>query len=136
SVRSNGFRPEKGCATALDVVDRAVKHGYQWVGDADLEAFFDSVDHGKLIAALNEEIADGSVLNLVTQILKAGVFLPETASVEPTERGTPQGGPLSALLTNVYWHQFDTRMVQAGYGLVRYADDFVLFAKSEDEAAA
>ncbi len=136
SSRSHGFRPEKGCATALSVVDRAVKHGYQWVVDADLQAFFDTVDHRKLIAALNEEIADGSVLNLVTRILKAGVWLPETASVEPTELGTPQGGPLSPLLANVYWHHFDTRMVQAGYGLVRYADDFVLFAKSEDEAVA
>ncbi len=136
SSRSHGFRPEKGCATALSVVDRAVKHGYQWVVDADLQAFFDTVDHRKLIAALNEEIADGSVLNLVTRILKAGVWLPETASVEPTELGTPQGGPLSPLLANVYWHHFDTRMVQAGYGLVRYADDFVLFAQSEDAAVA
>jgi RNA-directed DNA polymerase len=136
STRSHGFRPEKGCATALSVVDRAVKHGYQWVVDADLQAFFDTVDHPKLIAALNEEIADGSVLNLVTRILKAGVCLPETASVEPTELGTPQGGPLSPLLANVYLHHFDTRMVQAGYGLVRYADDFVIFAKSEGEAAA
>ncbi len=112
SSRSHGFRPEKGCATALSVVDRAVKHGYQWVVDADLQAFFDTVDHPKLIAALNEEIADGSVL------------------------GTPQGGPLSPLLANVYLHHFDTRMVQAGYGLVRYADDFVLFAQSEDAAVA
>jgi group II intron reverse transcriptase/maturase len=136
SSRSHGFRPEKGCATALSVVDRAIRHGYQWVVDADLQAFFDTVDHRKLIAALNEEIADGSVLNLVTQILKAGVVLPETAAVEPTELGTPQGGPLSPLLTNVYLHQFDTRMVQAGYGLVRYADDFVIFARSEAEAVA
>lgn len=136
SNRSHGFRPEKGCATALSVVDRAVQYGYQWVVDADLQAFFDTVDHPKLIAALNEEIADGSVLNLVTRILKAGVWLPEMAAVEPTELGTPQGGPLSPLLANVYLHHFDTRMGQAGYGLVRYADDFVLFAKSEDEAAA
>src|SRR6266702_2451059 len=76
SSRSHGFRPEKGCATALDVVDRAVKHGYQWGVDADLQAFFDTVDHRKLIAALNEAIADGSVLRLVRQILKAGVVLP------------------------------------------------------------
>jgi RNA-directed DNA polymerase len=136
SNRSHGFRPEKGCATALQVVDRAVKHGYQWVVDADLQAFFDTVDHPKLIAALNEAIADGSVLNLITRILKAGVCLPETASVEPTELGTPQGGPLSPLLTNVYLHCFDERMVQAGYGLVRYADDLVIFAKSEGEATA
>ena len=136
SQHSHGFRPEKGCATALKVVDRALRYGYQWVVDADLQAFFDTVDHSKLIAALNEEIADGSVLNLITRILKAGVWLPETAAVEPTELGTPQGGPLSPLLANVYLHAFDSRMVQAGYGLVRYADDFVLFAKSEDEAAA
>jgi RNA-directed DNA polymerase len=136
SKHSHGFRPEKGCATALAVVDQAIQYGYQWVVDADLQAFFDTVDHPKLIAALNEAIADGSVLNLITRILKAGVWLPETAAVELTERGTPQGGPLSPLLANVYLHQFDLRMGQAGYGLVRYADDFVLFAKSEDEAAA
>jgi RNA-directed DNA polymerase len=136
SSRSHGFRPERGCATALSVVDRAVRHGYQWVVDADLQAFFDSVDHEQLLAALQEEIADGSVLRLVRQILKAGVFLPDTANVEPTEWGTPQGGPLSPLLANVYLHRFDTQMVAAGYGLVRYADDFVIFAKSESEAAA
>lgn len=136
SSRSHGFRPERGCATALDVVDRAIRHGYQWVVDADLQAFFDTVDHERLLAAVGEEIADGSVLRLVRQILKAGGVLPETATVEPTELGTPQGGPLSPLLANVYLHAFDERMVQAGYGLVRYADDFVIFAKSEDEAAA
>jgi RNA-directed DNA polymerase len=136
SKHSHGFRPEKGCATALAVVDQALRYGYQWVVDADLQAFFDTVDHEQLLAALNEEVADGSVLRLVRQILKAGVVLPATATVEPTEMGTPQGGPLSPLLANVYLHAFDTRMVQAGYGLVRYADDFVLFAKSEDEAAA
>lgn len=136
SARSHGFRPGKGCATALSVVDRAVKHGYQWVVDADLQAFFDTVDHEQLLAALNEEIADGSVLRLVRQILKAGVTLTETASVEPTELGTPQGGPLSPLLANIYLHAFDEQMVAAGYGLVRYADDFVIFAKSESEAAA
>jgi RNA-directed DNA polymerase len=136
SKHSHGFRPEKGCATALSVVDQALRYGYQWVVDADLQAFFDTVDHERLLAALNEEIADGSVLRLVRQILKAGIVLPETAAVEPTELGTPQGGPLSPLLANVYLHHFDTQMVQAGYGLVRYADDFVLFAQSEGEAAA
>jgi RNA-directed DNA polymerase len=136
SARSHGFRPERGCATALAVVDRAVRHGYGWVVDADLQAFFDTVDHGKLLAALNEEIADGSVLNLVARILKAGVLLPETSQVEPTELGTPQGGPLSPLLANVLLHRFDEAMVQAGYGLVRYADDFVVFARSESEASA
>jgi RNA-directed DNA polymerase len=136
SSRSHGFRPGRGCATALQVVDRAVRHGYEWVVDADIQSFFDTVDHERLLAALNEEVADGSVLKLIRRILQAGVSLPETAEIEPTELGTPQGGPLSPLLANVYLHAFDTVVVQAGYGLVRYADDFVIFAKSESEAVA
>lgn len=136
SKRSHGFRPERGCATALEVVDRAVGYGYQWVVEADIEAFFDSVDHDKLLGALHEEIADGSVLKLVQQILRAGVIEPGTEETEPTELGTPQGGPLSPLLANVYLHSLDQRMEAAGYGLVRYADDFVIFARSESEAAA
>lgn len=136
SPRSHGFRPERGCTSALAVVDRAVRHGYEWVVDADLQSFFDTVDHERLLTALNEEVADGTVLRLIRRFLTAGVWLPETAAVEPTELGTPQGGPLSPLLANVYLHAFDVQMVAAGYGVVRYADDFVIFAKSEEEAAA
>jgi RNA-directed DNA polymerase len=136
SSRSHGFRPGRGCATALDVVDRAVRYGYGWVVDADLQRFFDTVDHERLLAAVNEEVADGSILRLIRRLLTAGVTLPETAEVEPTELGTPQGGPLSPLLANIYLHAFDVQMVAEGYGLVRYADDFVIFAKSESEATA
>jgi len=134
SARSHGFRPGRGCATALGVVDRAVRHGYGWVVDADLQRFFDTVDHERLLTALNEEVADGSVLRLIRSILQAGVSLPDTAGTEPTELGTPQGGPLSPLLANVFLHAFDHQIVAAGYGLVRYADDFVIFARSEGEA--
>lgn len=136
SPRSHGFRPGRGCATALQIVDQAVRHGYGWVVDADLHSFFDTVDHERLLTALNEEVADGSVLRLVRRILRAGVSLPDLGESEPTEQGTPQGGPLSPLLANVYLHAFDAAMVQAGYGLVRYADDFVIFARSESEANA
>ena len=136
SNASHGFRPERGCATALAVVDRAVRHGYEWIVDADIAAFFDTVDHAKLIAALNEEIADGRVLNLITRILQAGVIEPNVGEMEPTRLGTPQGGPLSPLLANVYLHHFDMRVKQAGYGAVRYADDFVIFARSEAQANA
>lgn len=131
---SHGFRPDRGCRTALSVVDRAVRHGYTWVVDADIRTFFDTVDHGLLVSAVNEEISDGSVLHLITQILKAGVAHPSVSDVEPTELGTPQGGPLSPLLANIYLHRFDAAMATAGYGLVRYADDFVIFAKSEEAA--
>jgi len=137
SDRSHGFRKERGCSTALSVVDRAVKHGYTWVVDADIRAFFDTVDHEKLLKAVGEEVADGSVLNLITHILKAGLVEPSVGEVEPTELGTPQGGPLSPLLANIYLHAFDTQIAATRpgqCGLVRYADDFVLFAKSEEAA--
>lgn len=134
SNRSHGFRPERGCATALQVIDRAVDYGYEWMVDADIQAFFDQVDHERLLDALNEEVSDGSVLRLIRAILKAGVQMPEVSEIEPTELGTPQGGPLSPLLANVYLHAFDQAMSKAGYGLVRYADDFVLFTKSEEQA--
>jgi RNA-directed DNA polymerase len=136
STRSHGFRPERGCHTALSVVERAIRHGYSWVVDADIQTFFDTVDHEKLIDAVSEEVADGSVLRLIRQILRAGVSLPSAATTEPTELGTPQGGPLSPLLANIYLSRLDRAMMQAGYGLVRYADDFVIFTKSEGEAAA
>lgn len=134
STRSHGFRPERGCATALDVVERALRHGYTWVVDADIQTFFDTVEHEKLIDAVAEEVADGSVLRLIRHILRAGVQLPDVAQAEPTELGTPQGGPLSPLLANIYLNRLDRRMVQARWGLVRYADDFVIFTKSEGEA--
>lgn len=136
SARSHGFRPGRGSPTALEVVERAIRSGYTWVVDADIASFFDTVDHEKLLSAVNEEVADGSVLRLIRYILKAGVKLPHVSESEPTELGTPQGGPLSPLLANIYLHAFDKAITQRGYGLVRYADDFVIFAKSEGEADA
>ncbi len=133
SSRSHGFRPERGCGTALEVVDRAVRHGYEWVVDADISAFFDSVDHELLLTHMNEEIADGSVLRLVRAFLRSGVLMGE-ARVEPTEMGTPQGGPLSPLLGNIYLHAFDQAMQEGGFGVVRYADDFVIFARTRERA--
>ncbi len=136
SNRSHGFRPERGCPTALFVVDRAVKHGYSWGVDADIASFFDTLDHRLLLDAVNEEIADGSVLNLIGRILTAGIAHPQVTDVEPTQLGTPQGGPLSPLLAHIYLHRFDVAMAKAGYGLVRSADDFVIFAKSEEAATS
>lgn len=119
SPRSHGFRPERGCHTALGVVDKAIRAGYEWVVDADIEAFFDTVNHDRLIAAVNERVSDGSVLRLIRRMLEAGVIEPGVDAIEPTDLGTPQGGPISPLLANIYLHAFDVRMVQAGYGLVR-----------------
>ena len=134
--QSHGFRPQRGCATALKVVDRVIGLGYSWVVDADIATFFDTVNHDRLIAEVNEEVSDGSVLRLIRRILEAGVIEPAVDEVEPTEEGTPQGGPLSPLLANLYLHPFDERMIEAGWGLVRYADDFVLFTRSQETANA
>lgn len=136
SSRSHGFRPGLGCQTATHMVDAAVNTGYAWVVDADIQSFFDNVDHEILLKAINEEIADGSVLRLIRRILKAGVSLPNCSESEPTEIGTPQGGPVSPLLANIYLHAFDVQMKEAGHRVVRYADDFVIFARSESEARA
>ena len=135
SDRSHGFRSGRGCQSALQVVDRAVRHGYTWVVDADIQGFFDNVNHDILLAALNEEVSDGSVLNTIRSILEAGVVQPDTSELEPSEIGTPQGGPLSPLLANIYLHRLD-RAMDSQYGLVRYADDFVIFARSQSDAEA
>jgi retron-type reverse transcriptase len=84
SNRSHGFRPQRGCTTALTVVDAALRHGYTWGVDADIAAFFDTVDQERLLTALNAEIADGSVLRLIRYLLKSGVNLPGVSEIEPT----------------------------------------------------
>ena len=132
---SHGFRPGLGCHSALKVVDQAVRHGYEWVVDVDIKGFFDNVDHELLLAAVNVKVSDGSVLRLIRQILQAGVIEPDTWALEPTEVGTPQGGPLSPLLANIYLHRLDEAL-EGRYGLVRYADDLVVFTRGEAEANA
>jgi len=133
SERSHGFRPARGTRTALEVVDRAVQAGYEWIVDADIERFFDTVDHDLLNRQLNTVIADGSVLNLIQAFLKSGVLV-GGSEIAATEVGTPQGGPLSPLLANVYLHPLDQALEAGGFGLVRYADDFVIFTRSRERA--
>lgn len=131
---SHGFRPGRGCQSALALVDRAVRHGYAWIVDADIERFFDSVDHEQLLDRVNEEVADGTVLRLIRMFLKAGA-LTDSGRID-VEQGTPQGGPLSPLLANIYLHPLDAALRSHGFGFVRYADDFVVFARTREEALA
>lgn len=130
---SHGLRANRGCETALELVDRALRHNYEWVAEADITKFFDNVDHDLLMEAVNEGISDGSVLKLIRQFLKAGVML-QGGEEEPSELGTPQGGPLSPLLANIYLDALDKALEAAGIGFVRYADDFVIFAKPRERA--
>ena len=132
---SYGFRPGKGAKDALRRVDTLLKAGHDWVVDADLKSYFDTIPHERLMALVQERVADGRVLALVESFLRAGV-LEEAKGWQPTERGTPQGGVISPLLANVYLSPLDQHMVKAGWEMVRYADDFVILCRSEAGAQA
>lgn len=132
---SYGFRPGRGAKDALRRVDGLLKGGHDWVVDADLKSYFDTIPHDRLLALVRERVADGRVVALVESFLRAGV-LEENKGWQPTERGTPQGGVISPLLANLYLNPFDQQMARAGWELVRYADDFVILCRSEAEAQA
>lgn len=124
---SFGFRPERGALDALKAVYQHARAGYRWVVDADIQQFFDTLDHPVLMTALRRRISDGEVLRLIYRWLKAG-YLWE-GQYHDTDQGSPQGGVLSPLLANVYLHGFDQaqRTQKAFIGrLTRYADDFVI----------
>jgi len=130
---SYGFRPGRGAKDALRRVDTLLKAGHDWVVDADLKSYFDTIPHDRLLALVKARVADGPVLALVESFLRAGV-LEENKGWQPTEQGTPQGGVISPLLANLYLDPFDHRMARAGWELVRYADDFVILCRSQAEA--
>ena len=132
---SYGFRPGRGAKDALRRVDHLLKTGHDWVVDADLKSYFDTIPHERLLALVKQRVADGRVLALVERFLRAGV-LEGAKGWQPTGRGTPQGGVISPLLANVYLNPLDQQMEQAGWEMVRYADDFVILCRSEAEAQA
>jgi group II intron reverse transcriptase/maturase len=132
---SFGFRPERGARDALEAVYQTSREGYRWVVDADIQQFFDRLDHQTLMAALRRRISDGEVLRLIYRWLKAG-YLWE-GQYHDTDQGSPQGGVLSPLLANVYLHGFDQaqRTQKAFIGrLTRYADDFVIQCGTAEQA--
>jgi RNA-directed DNA polymerase len=132
---SYGFRPGRGAKDALRRVDTLLKAGHVWVVDADLKSYFDTIPHERLLALVAERVGDGRVLALVESFLRAGV-LEESQGWKPTECGTPQGGVISPLLANLYLDPLDQQMEQAGWEMVRYADDFVILCRSAAEAQA
>lgn len=135
AVESYGFRPGKGAKDALRRVDTLLKAGHDWVVDADLKSYFDTIPQERLMALVQERVADGAVLALVESFLSAGV-MEEAKDWQPTERGTPQGGVISPLLANLYLNPLDHQMAGQGYEMVRYADDFVILCRTEAEAQA
>jgi RNA-directed DNA polymerase len=130
---SYGFRPGRGCREAVARVDELLGQGKVWCIDADLRSYFDTIPHEGLMTLVKERVADGSVLHLLEQFLKAGV-MEELKGWQPTEEGTPQGAVLSPMLANLYLNPLDHEMEQRGGDMVRYADDFVVLCRTEEEA--
>jgi len=130
---SYGFRPGRGAKDALRRVDALLKTGRGWVVDADLKGYFDSIPQDKLMAAVGAQVADGAVLELIQRFLKQGV-LESGKGWSPTDKGTPQGGVLSPLLANIYLNPLDHVMARKGWEMIRYADDFIILCKSQEQA--
>lgn len=131
---SYGFRPGRSCKDALREVDRLLKEGFTHVVDADLKSYFDTIPHDRLMARVGERISDGRILTLIDGFLRQEIMT-DMACWLPTT-GTPQGAVLSPLLANIYLHPLDLLMEQNGRRMVRYADDFVILCRTEDEAMA
>lgn len=132
---SYGFRPRRGCKDALRRVDQLLHGGKTWVVDVDFKSYFDTIPHGKLMERVKELISDGRLLELLEKYLKAGV-LDGLKGWEPTEQGTPQGAVISPALANLYLNPLDQLMAAAGHDMTRYADDFVVQCRSQEEANA
>lgn len=130
---SYGFRPGKGCKDALRRVDQLLKEGYTYIVDADLKSYFDTIPHDRLMDLLAQKVSDGRVLNLIELFLKQGVL--DGLQEWTPEEGSPQGGCISPLLSNVYLNPLDHMMAQADFEMVRYADDFVIMCRNPEEAA-
>jgi RNA-directed DNA polymerase len=129
---SFGYRAGRSAHDALRKIWRELTEGYQWAVDADLRDYFGSVDHEKLITMVAERISDGRVLKLIRQMLKAGYV--EDGKRLPTPQGTPQGGVISPLLSNIYLTPFDNEMTRRGYKLTRFADDWLVLCRTRAEA--
>ena len=132
SDKSFGFRPGRSAHDAMKCAKTYVQDGYRYIVDIDLEKFFDQVNHDKLMSRLATRVYDKRVLKLIRRYLTAGVMI--GGLVSPTDRGTPQGGPLSPLLSNIVLDQLDKELEKRGLRFVRYADDCVIYVRSKRAA--
>lgn len=132
SEASYGFRPGRSAHDAVRTAQGYIESGKKWVVDMDLEKFFDTVNHDRLMSRLKLDIEDKRVLWLVNQYLKAGVMV--EGVVMGTEEGTPQGGPLSPLLSNIVLDELDRELERRGHSFVRYADDCNIYVRSQRAA--
>jgi RNA-directed DNA polymerase len=132
SEHSYGFRPGRSTHDAVESARGYIEEGYTWVVDIDIERFFDRVNHDRLMARMKTTIEDKRVLRLVNEYLRAGVMV--NGVVVEREEGTPQGSPLSPLLSNIVLTELDRKLEERGHRFVRYADDCNIYVKSERAA--
>ena len=132
SEYSYGFRPNRRCQNAIDRALELLNQGYEWIIDLDLEKFFDNVPQDKLIRLVDNMVNDSDITALIHKYLKAGVLI--NGEFEETTIGTPQGGNLSPLLSNIYLNELDKELERRGLHFARYADDCVIFVKTEFSA--
>jgi RNA-directed DNA polymerase len=128
SEHSYGFRPGRSAQQAVEAAQQYIAAGYRWVVDLDLEKFFDRVNHDKLMAKIAERVSDKRLLKLIRSFLTAGVM--ENGLVSAVDEGTPQGGPLSPLLSNIVLDELDRELEQRGLRFARYADDSNIYVRS------
>lgn len=127
---SHGFRPGRSCHTAIAEAKQYVEQGRDWMVDIDLERFFDRVHHQRLLARLQRRIGDERILRTIGRMLRAQVVMPDGVLVR-TEEGTPQGGPLSPLLSNIVLDELDHELERRGHRFIRYADDLSIYVRTE-----
>ena len=132
SETSYGFRPKRSCEMAIVKLLEYFNDGYTWIVDIDLQKFFDTVCHDKLISIIMKTIHDGELVSLIRKYLVSGVM--ENGVVSPTKVGTPQGGNLSPLLSNIMLNELDKELEKRGLRFTRYADDCIILVKSEKAA--
>ena len=132
SDNSFGFRPSRCCEQAIIKALECFNDGYDWIVDIDLQAFFDNVNQDKLIGIIRRTIKDGRVVSLIRKYLVSGVMI--NGVCQPTKIGTPQGGNLSPLLSNIMLNELDKELEKRGLRFVRYADDCLIMVKSEKAA--
>lgn len=132
SDNSYGFRPKRSCEHAIIKVLEYFNDGYDWIVDIDLQSFFDEVNQDKLIGIIRRTVKDGDLVSLIRKFLQSGVM--EKGVIQETKKGTPQGGNLSPLLSNIMLNELDVELEKRGLNFVRYADDCLILVKSEKAA--
>lgn len=132
SENSYGFRPNRSCHDAIMRAKEIMNNGYKWVVDLDLEKFFDTVNQDLLISIIRRKVNEDKVVSLIRKYLQAGVLV--NGVFEKTEKGTPQGGNISPILSNIMLNELDKELESRGLQFVRYADDCIIFTKSRKAA--